>query len=155
MDVRDLASTGRVQDASARLKKPQAESAEKVKPVAKQPVKSEGTVVKISTKSGEVVEKNDTNGANSSNASTGAEDQKNSEVAKNENAPKRNAQRIAYSVEEGDLVVKVIDTAKGEVVKEIPAEDERRIRQAISKFTENAAKGDSAQGTAKGIDVTS
>ncbi len=149
MDVRDVANTGRVQDASARLKKPQEESAEKVKSAEKQSVKPESAVVEISAKSGEVAEKN---GPNNSN---GAESQKNPEVAENKSAPKRNAQRIDYSVEEGDLVIKVIDTDKGEVVKEIPAEDERRIRQAISKFTENTAKSESEQDIAKGIDVTS
>jgi len=149
MDIQDVASTRVAQDTSAKPQKPRTERTEKVE---KQPVQDKGAVVEISTKSGEVVEKNNV---------TDNQGQKNAEVAEKKftppegkEAPQGNAQRLDYSVEEGSLVVKVIDTDEGEVVKEIPAEDERRIRQAISKFAENAEnKGD--QDVAKEIDITS
>lgn len=147
MDVRDVTQGAAkvAQDTSARPQKPRAESAEKVETVAKQPVKGEGTVVEISTKSDEVVEKGN------------AKEVQEKKVVSEETpkAPQGDSKRLAYSLDEGNLVVSVIDTKKGEVVKEIPAEDERRIRQAINKFAENTEKAGVAQNTAKGIDVTS
>lgn len=45
--------------------------------------------------------------------------------------------RRDYSVEDGNLVVRFIDTEANRVIKEIPAEEMRRIKEAISRFQEN------------------
>jgi len=44
-----------------------------------------------------------------------------------------------YSVEQGQVVVKVIDKENNKVVREIPPEELRRIKQAISEINRNSA----------------
>ncbi|VAX25697.1 hypothetical protein MNBD_NITROSPINAE02-8 [hydrothermal vent metagenome] len=71
--------------------------------------------------------------------------------------------RRDYEVENGNLVVKFVDTQDNKIVKEIPAEESRRIKEAISKFRENESvhvntsiEGENAKAKdAKEIDVTS
>lgn len=71
--------------------------------------------------------------------------------------------RRDYDVENGNLVVKFVDTHDNKVVKEIPAEESRRIKEAISKFRANepthqqpASADAKADGEGpKEIDVTS
>jgi len=43
-----------------------------------------------------------------------------------------------YSVEQGQVVVKVIDKENNKVVREIPPEELRRIKQAISEINQNS-----------------
>ncbi len=45
--------------------------------------------------------------------------------------------RRDYEVENGNLVVKFVDTQDNKIVKEIPAEESRRIKEAISRFRES------------------
>ncbi len=77
--------------------------------------------------------------------------------------------RRDYSLDQGNLVVKIIDTDANTVVREIPSEDARRIREAIAKFQDAGNSGnqtpdsqtsetqtsDGQTSETKGIDVTS
>ena len=45
--------------------------------------------------------------------------------------------RRSYNVEEGEVVVRFVDKKDDEVVKEIPAKELRRIKEAIAKFVDS------------------
>lgn len=59
------------------------------------------------------------------------------------NAP---SARRSYALDQGDLVVKIV--TNGEVVREIPTEDQRKIKQAIKKYvSQSSSSHEQADGT--------
>ena len=156
MIVRDTSSTAEAAtQATARAQpapktdKPQNKPAvEKPNPVT--------DVVEISDKAGVVVEKH--GAANKADEAETTENRVKPETAErdrgDDNAAVKEVRRD-YAVDNGGLVVKVIDTKENEVIREIPPEEERKIRQAISKVVEKELDKNSPEGAPGQIDVTS
>lgn len=64
--------------------------------------------------------------------------------------------RRDYTVDNGGLVVKVIDKKEDEVIREIPPEEQRRIKEAMSRIAEeNLEKRVQDDGPGEHVDVTS
>ena len=112
-----------------------------------------GDVVDISTRPGGVVEKYGV----ADKAAQAAENEKHQDSEQNADSdnPENRQIRRDYSVDNQRLVVKVIDTNKNEVIKEIPPEEERRIRQAVSEMAAQEQNPETQVNAAGQIDVTS
>lgn len=64
--------------------------------------------------------------------------------------------RRDYTVDNGGLVVKVIDQEEDKVIKEIPPEEQRRIREAVSRIAEENLEKHAQDGAPEeDVDVTS
>jgi flagellar protein FlaG len=122
--------------------KPESQSAAKPKteqakaPEAK-PASSSAAVVKFTSQKSEVVERQNAPKPEAVPASKTASQNEGAKA----NAPEAKMSREIgrdYSVDQGQVVVKVIDKDSNEVVREIPPEELRRIKQAISEINRNS-----------------
>lgn len=117
---------------------------------------SSGDVVDISTKTGGVVERHGAARPQNEAGRTVSEEEKRSETREdNDSGDEAQNVRRDYTVDNSELVVKVIDTKENEVIREIPPEEERRIREAMSELAEENLDKNPPEDGHGHIDITS
>ncbi|VAX14842.1 hypothetical protein MNBD_NITROSPINAE04-1692 [hydrothermal vent metagenome] len=138
--VAQVAAQARPESQSARKPKPQSSESTQTRQAGASAAKQASgasEVVRLSSQKTDVVERQNAPKPDSQQASyTTSQDNGAKPLAPEGNLSKNIGRD--YSVEQGQVVVKVIDKESDKVVREIPPEELRRIKQAISEINRNS-----------------